>query len=117
MRCNYKFRAAPRRTNRRRGKSRLAALTPGEDKLAATNGHAMQLRRVVQAQEAAFHAPAFCKLRQHGCDMTSSALHSAWRIQLWEQANDHGLSLPCEGMIGKLRVVTRRLKAAVRKNS
>jgi hypothetical protein len=63
----------------------------------------MQLRRVVQAQEAAFHAPAFCKLRQHGCDMTSSALHSTWRIQLWEQANDHGLSLPCAAMIGKLR--------------
>jgi hypothetical protein len=35
--------------------------------------------------------------------MTSSALHSTWRIQLWEQANDHGLSLPCAAMIGKLR--------------
>jgi hypothetical protein len=54
----------------------------------------VEFSRIVQAEQAAIHATAGRKFRQHRRQVAPCALHSARRIQFWEEANDHALSLP-----------------------
>ena len=64
----------------------------------------MKFCRIVQAEQAAIHAPACSKFRKHSCQVAADALHSAGSVQFGEEANYHdGQSLPTAGDIGKTR--------------
>jgi len=80
------------------GKAPLGALAPGENKFAAAHGHAVKFRRVIEAEEAAFHGTAGGKLRKDGCDVATGALNTAWRVQFRKYADEHWLSLPSTAM-------------------
>jgi hypothetical protein len=54
----------------------------------------MEFSRIIQAEQAAIHAAAGREFRQHRRQVPPCALHAAGRIQLWEEANKHALSLP-----------------------
>jgi hypothetical protein len=80
------------------GKPTLSALAAGENKLAAAYGHAMKFRRVIEAEETAFHGTAGGKLREDGGDVTAGALNAAWGVQFRKYADEHWLSLPSAEM-------------------
>ena len=65
----------------------------------------MQFRRIVQAEEAALHAAAGGKFREHGSEVTAGTLHPTGCVQFWEEANDHGQSLPSAANNGKSRSI------------
>jgi hypothetical protein len=71
------------------GKAALGALATGENKFTAAHGHAVKFRRVIEAEEAAFHGTAGGKLGKDGCDMAAGALNAAWRIQFRKYADEH----------------------------
>ena len=80
------------------GEAALGALATGENKFAAAHGHAVKFRRVIEAEETAFHGTAGGKLREDGCDVAAGALNAAWRIQFRKYADEHWVSLPSAAM-------------------
>jgi hypothetical protein len=80
------------------GKAALGALATGENKLAATYGHAVKFRGVIEAEEAAFHGAARGKLGEDGCNVATGALNAAGRVQFRKYADEHWLSLPSAAM-------------------
>jgi hypothetical protein len=76
----------------------LGALATGENKFATAYGHAVKFRRVIEAEETAFHGTAGGKLRKDGCDMTTGALNTAWGVQFRKYSDEHWLSLPSAAM-------------------
>jgi hypothetical protein len=85
----------------RHRESPLRASAPREHEFARSQRHAVQLRRILQAEKAAIHAAAGSKFREHGSKVTAGTLHPTGRVQFWEEANDHGQSLPSAGHNGK----------------
>ena len=80
------------------GKAALRALAAGENKFAAAHGHAVKFRRVIEAEETAFHGTAGGKLREDGGDVTAGALNAAGGVQFRKYADEHWLSLPSAAM-------------------
>ena len=80
------------------GEAALGAVAAGENKFAAAHGHAVKFRRVIEAEETAFHGTAGGKLREDGCDVAAGALNAAWRIQFRKYADEHWVSLPSAAM-------------------
>ena len=68
---------------------------------AATQDHAVQLRRIVQAEQPALHAAAGGEFTHHRRQVAAHALHSAGCIQFREEADEHALSLPTAALNGK----------------
>ena len=79
-------------------KTALGALATSEYKFAAAYGHAVKFRRVIKAEEAAFHGTAGGKLRKYGCDVAAGALNTARGVQFRKYADEHWLSLPSTAM-------------------
>jgi hypothetical protein len=79
-------------------KTALGALATSENKFAAAYGHAVKFRRVIEAEEAAFHGSAGGKLREYGCDMATGALNTTRGVQFRKYADEHWLSLPSAAM-------------------
>ena len=77
MRRDDQFCVPPRGSQRSRRKSSLRSFAASEDELAIAHRHAMQFRRVVQAQQPAFHLSALGKLRDHRCQMPPCSLDPA----------------------------------------
>jgi hypothetical protein len=64
----------------RGGKAALGALATGENKFTSAYGHAVKFRRVIKAEETAFHGTARGKLREDGRDVAAGPLNTAWRV-------------------------------------
>jgi hypothetical protein len=75
-------------------KAALGALATSENKFAAAYGHAVKFRRVIEAEETAFHGTAGGKLRKYGCDVAAGALNAAWSVKFRKYADEHWVSLP-----------------------
>jgi hypothetical protein len=75
----------------------FAAIRTGENKFAIAYGHAMELRRVVEAEQAALHTAAGGELGQHSGEVTSGALHTAGSVEFGEDSDEHPVSLPSAG--------------------
>jgi hypothetical protein len=80
------------------GKAALGALATGKNKFAAAYGHAVKFRRVIEAEETAFHGTAGGKLGEHGRNVAAGALNTAGRVQFRKYADEHWLSLPSAAM-------------------
>jgi hypothetical protein len=93
MRHERHFRAPRCRAHCRDRESRFAALASCEYDFPPRHKHPVQLRRVIQAQQAAAHLAVCRKFAKHSRQMPAGALHSAGRVQLGEQSNDHAPSL------------------------
>jgi hypothetical protein len=83
------------------GEAGFAARAAGEDEIAFADRHAVQFLRIVEGQEAAVQAAAIGELFHDGGDVAACALHTACSVQLWEEANQHGVSLPRVELEGK----------------
>ena len=94
-----------RRPHRRSSEPRLAAFVAGEYKFARPNGHAMQLRTVVQGQQPAVHAAAGREFRHHCSEMPPCALYSPVCVEFGKQTDDHAPSLPSAAPEGKAALV------------
>ena len=92
------LRVAASRAKSAGGKTALGALTAGENKFATAYGHTVKFRRVIEAEESAFHGTAGGKLRKHGCDVAAGALNAAGRGQFRKYADEHWVSLPSAAM-------------------
>jgi hypothetical protein len=79
-------------------KAALGALATSENKFAAAYGHAVKFRRVIEAEETAFHGAAGGKLREDGGDVAAGALNAAWGVQFRKYADEHWVSLPSAAM-------------------
>ncbi len=104
MPCDNQFRVTPCRAQRRRRKSPLGTLAAGKNDFARPYLHAMQFRRVVEAQQPAFHVAPRCELRHHRRNMPPGSLYPAGRCQLREESDDHAPSLPSATPEGKARI-------------
>ena len=91
---NHHFRAPRRSARRRRAKSRFSARAAREHELARTHRHAVQLGRIVQAEQPALHPMACGKFTHYRGDVPARPLHSAGRVQLREESKEHASSLP-----------------------
>ena len=91
---NYHLRAPPRCTRCRRAESRFSARVASEYELSRADRHAMQLRRIVEAQQPALHAMACGKFAHYRGNVSPRPLHSAGRVQLWKESKKHASSLP-----------------------
>jgi hypothetical protein len=80
------------------GKAAFGAFATGENKFPAADGHAVKFRRIIQAEEAAFHGTAGGKLGKDGCDVAAGALNAAWCVQFRKYADEHWVSLPSAAM-------------------
>jgi hypothetical protein len=89
---NFYF--APGGTQSRRNEASLGAVASGEHEFAPSQHHAVQLGRIVQADQPAFHPPAGRKFAHHCRHMAARALHPAGCIQFREESDEHALSLP-----------------------
>jgi hypothetical protein len=69
------------------GKAALSAFATGENKFAAAHGHAVKVRRVIEAEETAFHGTAGGKLGKDGCEVAASTLNTTWRVQFRKYAD------------------------------
>jgi hypothetical protein len=72
----------------------FAAGAAGEHKFARADGHAVQFRGIVEAEQAAIDAASGGEFAHHGGDVAAGALDTAGRIQLRKESKEHGLSLP-----------------------
>jgi len=72
----------------------FSASAAGEHKIARAYGHAVQFRRIIQAEQAAIDAAARGKFAHYGGDVAAGALDTAGSVQLGEESKEHGLSLP-----------------------
>jgi hypothetical protein len=61
----------------------------------------MKFRRVIQAEQAAFHVSAGGELGDHRSQVTPGALDSAGGFEFGEEANNHAQSLPTAAPEGK----------------
>ncbi len=94
MRRQDQFRVAARAAQGRSGKAAFGASATGKNKFAAADGHAMKLRRIIEAEQAALHGAAGGEFREYRGEMTASALDAAGRVQFRKYANEHWVSLP-----------------------
>lgn len=106
VRGQHQFRFAPRCFDCCYRESSLGALASRENKFAPSHRHPVQLRRIIQAEQAAIHVAARGKLRQHRCQVAARSLHPAGCLQFGEEADNHGQSLPSAALNGKLRSIT-----------
>src|SRR5258705_2810375 len=91
---NYYFRAPPGRVRRARAEPRFTPRAAGKYEFAVPHRHAMQFRRVVEAQQTALHSVAAGEFAHHRSHVSSRPLHSARRIQLRKESKEHASSLP-----------------------
>jgi hypothetical protein len=98
MRSKYELCVAASTAQSRGGKPSFGAFATGKNKFAATDGHAMKLRRIIEAEETAFHRAAGCEFREHGGEMAAGTLNAARCVQFRKYADEHWLSLPSAGM-------------------
>lgn len=91
---NYHLCAPPCSTRRRCAESRFSARVAGENELARAHRHAVQLGRIVQAKQPALHPMTCCKFTHYRSNVPPRPLHSAGRVQLWEESKKHASSLP-----------------------
>jgi hypothetical protein len=61
----------------------------------------MEFAGIVEREEAAVHAAAIGELFHDGGEVAAGALHAACCVKLWEEANQHALSLPSAVPEGK----------------
>src|SRR5713101_4989416 len=93
MRRKHEFRPPARRFQRREYEAGFRSRTACKREFTSADRHAMQLGRIIQADEAAFHVARGGELRQHRRQVAAGALHAAGRVQFREEANDHASSL------------------------
>ena len=106
-RIGLRFRSPSSCAHRRRSEAAFGALAPGENKFASRDRHAMQLRGVIQAEQAAFHAAARGEFRHHRRQMAARSLDSPGRFQFREETDNHAQSLPTAAAEGKLSLLFR----------
>ena len=82
----------------RGGETALGAIATGKNKFAAAYGHAMELRRIIEAEEAALHGAAGGEFGEHGGEMAAGALDAAGSVQFRKYADEHWVSLPSARM-------------------
>ena len=80
------------------GEAAFGAFASGENKFAAAYGHAMKLRGIIEAEEAAFHGAAGGELGEDGGEMAAGALNAAGGVQFRKYADEHWVSLPSAEM-------------------
>jgi hypothetical protein len=83
---NHHLRAPPRGTRRRRAESHFSAGIAGKYEFTRAHRHAVQLGRIVQAQQPAFHAMARRKFAHYRRNVPPRPLYSAGRVQLREES-------------------------------
>jgi hypothetical protein len=88
------FHFAPGGPQSCRYEASFSAVTPGENEFALSQRHAVELGRIVQADQPAFHSPGGRKFAHHCRHMAARALHPPGRIQFREESDEHALSLP-----------------------
>ncbi len=91
---NYYFRAPPGCVRRARAEPGFTPRAAGKYEFAVPHRHAMQFRRVVEAQQTALHAVTRREFAHYRGHVASRALHSARRIQLRKESKEHASSLP-----------------------
>ena len=101
VRGKNEFCFAPGCLQGRHRESTLGAVAPREHKFLPSQGHAVQLRRIIQAEKAAIHAAAGGEFREHGRQVAAGPLHPAGCVQLGKEANEHAQSLPSTANDGK----------------
>ncbi len=108
MRRDNQLRVTPRGTQRRRCETPLCSLAARENEFAVADRHAMQLGRVVQAQQPALHLAALGELGDHRSQMPPCSLDPAGWLELGKESNNHAPSLPTAESEGKARFTARR---------
>ncbi len=67
----------------------FGALAAGENKFAAAYGHAMEFRRIIEAEQAAFHGAAGGEFGEHGGEMAAGTLDAAGSVEFRKYADEH----------------------------
>ena len=80
------------------GEAAFSTFATGENKFTAAYGHAVKFRRVIEAEETAFHGTAGGKLRKYCCDVAAGTLNAAWGVQFRKYTDEHWVSLPSAAM-------------------
>ncbi len=80
------------------GEAAFGTLTSSEDKFAFADGHAMKLRRIVEAEEPALHRAAVRIFGEHRGDVPAGALYAAGSVEFRKYADEHWVSLPSAAM-------------------
>ncbi len=101
VRGEDQFCFAPRCPQCRHCESPLGVLATREHKFPLSHPHPVQLRRVIQADQAAIHAVAGGEFREHRRQVAAHPLHPAGCVQFWKEANEHAQSLPTGAPNGK----------------
>ena len=84
---------SPRRFQCRRHEPRFAASRAGEHKFALSDAHAMQILRVVQAEQSILQILCNSIFTDEKSQMSPGTLDSAGSLQFWKVSNQHEVSM------------------------